>query len=110
MSFLTMALFGSKTASPHGNPDKTQLEKNNFVLFDLGVIYQAIAPILPGQLLSVILLMNKNKYTILYWKLKKEQLMQAEPAQQSESWIKLQEITSQNRDMVIILHTALDMV
>lgn len=40
MSFQTMALFGSKTASPHGNPDKTQLEKNNFVLFDLGVIYQ----------------------------------------------------------------------
>lgn len=40
MSFQTMALFGAKTASPHGNPDKTQLEKNSFVLFDLGVIYQ----------------------------------------------------------------------
>ncbi|WP_080874936.1 aminopeptidase P family protein [Oceanobacillus timonensis] len=40
MSFQTMALFGAKTASPHGNPDKTALEQNSLVLFDLGVIYQ----------------------------------------------------------------------
>ncbi|MFS0751181.1 M24 family metallopeptidase [Oceanobacillus sp. 1P07AA] len=40
MSFQTMALSGAKTASPHGNPSTSQLEKNGFVLFDLGVIYQ----------------------------------------------------------------------
>lgn len=40
MSFQTMALFGEKTASPHGTPNQTKLTKNNFVLFDLGVIYE----------------------------------------------------------------------
>jgi Xaa-Pro dipeptidase len=39
MSFSTMALFGKKTASPHGTPGMAKLEKGDFVLFDLGVIY-----------------------------------------------------------------------
>lgn len=40
MSFSTMALFGSKTASPHGTPGMTTLKHGDIVLFDLGVIYE----------------------------------------------------------------------
>ncbi|GIO27826.1 M24 family metallopeptidase [Ornithinibacillus bavariensis] len=39
MSFSTMALFGKKTASPHGTPGSAKLESGDLVLFDLGVIY-----------------------------------------------------------------------
>ncbi len=38
MSFDTMVLAGSKTAMPHGNPGKNIINKNEFVLFDLGVV------------------------------------------------------------------------
>lgn len=40
MSFDTTVLAGAKAASPHGSPDLTKVEKGDFVLFDLGVIYQ----------------------------------------------------------------------
>ncbi|WP_047981587.1 M24 family metallopeptidase [Ornithinibacillus contaminans] len=40
MSFSTMALFGDKTASPHGTPGTRKLAKGDMVLFDLGVIYE----------------------------------------------------------------------
>ncbi|WP_077327487.1 M24 family metallopeptidase [Virgibacillus siamensis] len=40
MSFSTMALSGSKTASPHGNPSMKKIEKGDLVLFDLGVIFE----------------------------------------------------------------------
>lgn len=43
MSFDTMVLFGPNAASPHGIPGSTTLEKNQFVLFDLGVMYQGYA-------------------------------------------------------------------
>lgn len=43
MSFDTMVLFGKNAASPHGVPGKTKLEKNQFVLFDLGVMYKGYA-------------------------------------------------------------------
>lgn len=39
MSFDTMVLFGDHAASPHGTPNDRQLEDNEYVLFDLGVIY-----------------------------------------------------------------------
>lgn len=43
MSFDTMVLFGSNAASPHGTPGTTPLKENQFVLFDLGVMYKGYA-------------------------------------------------------------------
>lgn len=40
MSFATTVLTGPKAASPHGSPDLTKIKKGDFVLFDLGVIYE----------------------------------------------------------------------
>ena len=39
MSFYTMVLFGDHAASPHGTPGERKLVKDEYVLFDLGVIY-----------------------------------------------------------------------
>lgn len=43
MSFSTLVLFGDHAASPHGNPGDRRLKRNEFVLFDLGVIYDGYA-------------------------------------------------------------------
>lgn len=43
MSFSTLVLFGDHAASPHGNPGSRQLKAGEFVLFDLGVIYNGYA-------------------------------------------------------------------
>ncbi|QUG42347.1 aminopeptidase P family protein [Psychrobacillus sp. INOP01] len=40
MSFDTMVLSGPKTASPHGTPGDRKIQKGDFVLFDLGVVYK----------------------------------------------------------------------
>jgi len=40
MSFETMVLTGANAASPHGTPGDTKIQKGDFVLFDLGVIYE----------------------------------------------------------------------
>lgn len=40
MSFDTMVLTGKNAASPHGTPGMTKIQKGDFVLFDLGVIYE----------------------------------------------------------------------
>lgn len=40
MSFPTMVLFGDHAASPHGNPGSRKLKPNEWVLFDLGVVYK----------------------------------------------------------------------
>ncbi|RKQ29877.1 M24 family metallopeptidase [Oceanobacillus halophilus] len=40
MSFSTMALSGSKTASPHGTPSSKKITAGDLVLFDLGVIHE----------------------------------------------------------------------
>src|SRR5690625_6376387 len=40
MSFSTMALSGTKTASPHGTPGNKKITKGDLVLFDLGVIFE----------------------------------------------------------------------
>ncbi|MCD5322379.1 MULTISPECIES: M24 family metallopeptidase [Pontibacillus] len=40
MSFSTMVLFGEKSGQPHGNPGDRQLQKGDFVLFDLGVVLE----------------------------------------------------------------------
>ncbi len=40
MSFDTMSIFGDHAASPHGTPGDRRLKSNEYVLFDLGVIYQ----------------------------------------------------------------------
>jgi Xaa-Pro dipeptidase len=40
MSFDTMVLFGAKSAEPHGVPGLNTVCKGDFVLFDLGVVYQ----------------------------------------------------------------------
>lgn len=40
MSFSTTVLSGTKTASPHGTPGNKTIEKGDFVLFDLGVVYE----------------------------------------------------------------------
>lgn len=40
MSFDTMVLFGDHAASPHGTPGDRKLQDNEYVLFDLGVIYE----------------------------------------------------------------------
>ncbi|MEC1374031.1 Xaa-Pro peptidase family protein [Heyndrickxia oleronia] len=40
MSFSTMVLTGANAASPHGNPGLTKIKKGDFVLFDLGVVYE----------------------------------------------------------------------
>lgn len=40
MSFSTMVLFGDHAASPHGTPGNRALKDNEYVLFDLGVIYK----------------------------------------------------------------------
>ncbi|MCR2821888.1 M24 family metallopeptidase [Lederbergia panacisoli] len=40
MSFDTMVLTGANAASPHGTPGNTKIQKGDFVLFDLGVIYE----------------------------------------------------------------------
>ena len=39
MSFDTMVLSGLKTASPHGTPGDRKIQKGDFILFDLGVVY-----------------------------------------------------------------------
>ncbi len=39
MSFDTMVLSGKKTASPHGTPGERKIQKGDFILFDLGVVY-----------------------------------------------------------------------
>ncbi|MGK0553808.1 M24 family metallopeptidase [Macrococcus capreoli] len=39
MSFSTTVLFGDHAASPHGTPGNRQLKNDEYVLFDLGVIY-----------------------------------------------------------------------
>src|SRR5690625_5264861 len=38
LSFSTMALSGTKTASPHGTPGNKKITKGDLILFDLGVI------------------------------------------------------------------------
>ncbi len=43
MSFSTLVLFGEHAANPHGNPGDRKLNQNEFVLFDLGVIYKGYA-------------------------------------------------------------------
>lgn len=43
MSFPTLVLFGDHAASPHGNSADRKLKSNEFVLFDLGVIYNGYA-------------------------------------------------------------------
>lgn len=43
MSFPTMVLFGDHAGSPHGNPGDRKLQENEFVLFDLGVVYKGYA-------------------------------------------------------------------
>lgn len=40
MSFATMALSGTKTASPHGNPSMKKVAQGDMVLFDLGGVYE----------------------------------------------------------------------
>ncbi|MDJ1155457.1 Xaa-Pro peptidase family protein [Macrococcus caseolyticus] len=40
MSFSTMVLFGDHAASPHGTPGGRTLNEDEYVLFDLGVIYK----------------------------------------------------------------------
>ena len=40
MSFDTMVLFGDNAANPHGTPGDRKLKENDFVLFDLGVVYE----------------------------------------------------------------------
>lgn len=40
MSFDTMVLSGPKTASPHGVPGDRKIQKGDFILFDLGVVYE----------------------------------------------------------------------
>lgn len=40
MSFTTIVLFGDHAASPHGVPGDRKLQKNEFVLFDLGCVYK----------------------------------------------------------------------
>lgn len=40
MSFETTVLSGPKAASPHGIPGDRKIQKGDFVLFDLGVIYE----------------------------------------------------------------------
>lgn len=43
MSFSTLVLFGDHAASPHGNPGNRKLQKNELVLFDLGVLIEGYA-------------------------------------------------------------------
>lgn len=43
MSFPTMVLFGDHAGSPHGVPGSRKLQAGEFVLFDLGVLYQGYA-------------------------------------------------------------------
>lgn len=40
MSFDTMVLAGEKSASPHGVPGDRKIRRGDFILFDLGVIYE----------------------------------------------------------------------
>lgn len=40
MSFETIIISGQKTASPHGIPGNRKIEKGDFILFDLGVVYK----------------------------------------------------------------------
>lgn len=40
MSFDTMVLSGKKTASPHGKPGSRKIQKGDFILFDLGVVWE----------------------------------------------------------------------
>ncbi|ARD47196.1 Xaa-Pro peptidase family protein [Sporosarcina sp. P33] len=40
MSFDTIIVSGTKTASPHGIPGERKIEKGDFILFDLGVVYK----------------------------------------------------------------------
>lgn len=43
MSFSTLVLFGDHAASPHGNTGSRKLQKNELVLFDLGVLIDGYA-------------------------------------------------------------------
>ncbi|WP_085991690.1 M24 family metallopeptidase [Oceanobacillus senegalensis] len=40
MSFSTMVLSGTKTASPHGTPSTQKINPGDLILFDLGVVYE----------------------------------------------------------------------
>ena len=40
MPFNPVVLFGRKSADPHGQPDETTLKKGDFVLFDIGAVYE----------------------------------------------------------------------
>ncbi|MCP8617114.1 M24 family metallopeptidase [Salirhabdus salicampi] len=40
MSFSTLVLTGNKTSSPHGTPSQTKIKAGDFVLFDLGVVFE----------------------------------------------------------------------
>ncbi|WP_411953647.1 M24 family metallopeptidase [Alkalibacillus sp. S2W] len=40
MSFSTLVLSGEKTASPHGTPSTKPIENGDFILMDLGVVYE----------------------------------------------------------------------
>lgn len=40
MAFDTMVLSGPKTASPHGTPGDRKIQKGDFILFDLGIVYE----------------------------------------------------------------------
>lgn len=40
MSFDTLVLAGKNAASPHGEPGENQVQKNELVLFDLGVVWK----------------------------------------------------------------------
>lgn len=40
MSFDTTILFGDNAANPHGSPGTRKLQRGEFVLFDLGVVYE----------------------------------------------------------------------
>lgn len=43
MSFDTIVLFGKNASNPHGESGDTRLEKDDFVLMDLGVMYKGYA-------------------------------------------------------------------
>ena len=64
MSFATMVLTGANGASPHGTPGHTKIQKGDFVLFDLGVLWMDTVQTSQEPLPSAKLMTNKKKSMI----------------------------------------------
>ena len=61
-----MVLFGDHAASPHGTPGDRTLVKNEYVLFDLGVVYNHYCSDMTRTVNLVNQVKKQEQFMILY--------------------------------------------